>query len=237
MARDVRVILASEHAAARRLISDAIEDEDEIVIIGQAENAAKALMLARNLRPDIAVIDSWLPHTAGMDGAPMTRISGLDTAQTISLEMPNTRVILLNNLDTDSVSDPFKRATKVPSFSQAIAGWHQPLSLTQLYRETVPLAPPLFAQVLLQKDAPGMAEGFDWSDKTVIFGGYGIVFGLCLAFTIIFAGAGVVLTMLGAALLVTGLAGKLVRRRRRNSQNRHQNPAEAAETSGGSPEW
>jgi len=233
MARDVRVILASEHAATRRLISDAIEDEGEIVIIGQAENAAKAMMLARNLRPDIALIDSWLPHMAGMDGAPMTRISGLDTAQTISLEMPNTRVILLNNLDTDSVSDPFKRATKMPSFSQKIVGGHQSLSLKQLYRETVPLMPPLFAQVLLREDATGRAEGLDLSDKAVVFGGFGILFGLCLVLTIAFAGVGVVLAMLGVALLVTGFTGKLVRRLWRNSKNRHQNPAEVIETSGG----
>jgi CheY-like chemotaxis protein len=210
MARDVRVILASEHAAVRRLISDAIEDEGETVIVGQAANVAKALALARNLRPDVAVIDSWLPHMAGRDGAPMSRIGGLDTAQAISSEIPNTRVILVNNLDTKSVADSCRRATEVPVFTQKTADRHQLFSLRQLYRDTVPLAAPVFAQVLLKEDASDGAEGRGLSDKAVVYGGYGMLIGLCLTLTIVFAWIGVPLAMLGAGLLLAGFTGKLL---------------------------
>ena len=101
----VRVFLASEHSYVRDFLSEVIEQEDGVDIIGQAQDARQALTLTRNLRPDVAVIDSYLPHDAGLDTIPMSRINGLDTAQAISQEMPNTRVILLSNPESEDLSE------------------------------------------------------------------------------------------------------------------------------------
>ena len=58
--------------------------------VGEVENATKALTLAKTLRPDIAVIDSCLPNAVGLDVSPI-----------IYEQMPEVRVILVNNLDAN----------------------------------------------------------------------------------------------------------------------------------------
>ncbi len=101
----VHVLLASEYSQVRDFLSEVIEQEDGVDIIGQAQDARHALTLTRNLRPDVAVIDSYLPHDAVLDSIPLSRINGLDTAQAIFKEMPNTRVILLSNPESEGLSE------------------------------------------------------------------------------------------------------------------------------------
>jgi CheY-like chemotaxis protein len=94
--QNVRVILASEHPEVRHFLREVVEEESGAVILGQAENATKALALAKHLRPDVAIIDCYLPHTMGSDTVPLSRVGGLDVAESISEEIPDTKVVLLN---------------------------------------------------------------------------------------------------------------------------------------------
>ena len=55
---NVRVLVASEHAGTRSFLRHIVETENRTVIVAEAENGARALNLARNLRPDVALIDS-----------------------------------------------------------------------------------------------------------------------------------------------------------------------------------
>lgn len=69
--RNMRVMVASEYPEVQYFLREVVEGEDGAVIVGQAENATKALTLAQNLRPDIAIIDSYLPHVVGLDAVDM----------------------------------------------------------------------------------------------------------------------------------------------------------------------
>jgi DNA-binding NarL/FixJ family response regulator len=51
MKQQTCVVLASEYPQTRSLLKEALEGEERTVIIGQAENARRALNLARALRP------------------------------------------------------------------------------------------------------------------------------------------------------------------------------------------
>lgn len=93
------------------------------------ENVTKALILARNLRPDIAIIDCYLPYVIGLDALPPSRIGGLDTAQTISQGIPNTRVILLNNLDTEVLPEHILGSGVMAFFSRKTNGSNTPFTL------------------------------------------------------------------------------------------------------------
>src|SRR3972149_5049868 len=96
----MRVVLASERPQVQNLLVDVVEEEPGAVVVGQAENAIKALVLVENLRPDVAIIDSNLPYSVGMDRLALSRMSGLDIAQAICQTTPGTCVVLINNLDT-----------------------------------------------------------------------------------------------------------------------------------------
>lgn len=207
--QNVRIMLASEHSEVRYFLREVVEEEAGVVIIGQAENATKALTLARHLRPDVAIIDSHLPHAVGLDTVPLSRIGGLDTAQTISEEIPNTRVILLSNLDEAALPKQSLGSDRGAFFSRELIGTNTPFTLQKLYHEAEQLSILVFANVLVKQRASLRQKVANISDKAILFGGLAILGGLSLMLTVILAGAGVALASVGAATAFLGLAGKL----------------------------
>ncbi|MBI4186863.1 MAG: hypothetical protein HY530_05075 [Chloroflexi bacterium] len=203
------MLVASEYPEVRYFLREIVEEKARGIIIGQADNAARALALARDLRPDIAIVDCYLPYAIGLDAVPLSRIGGLDTAQAISAEIPNTRVIVVNNLDLQTLPQ-LSVAPKSVSFlsggtNQGSAG----LTLQELYQETAPLLPIVFASIRTEHQSTVQQRLTTVSDKAVLFGGLGIVAGLFLMLTLVLAGAGVFLATGGAAAMLFGLAGKL----------------------------
>ncbi len=204
----VRVILASEHPQARDFLREVVEEEGWAVIVGQSGNASKALTLSRNLRPDIAIIDCYLPHVVGLDGVPLSRIGGLDTAQTISEQIPNTRVLILNNLDVEALPRHGLSSDVAAFFSRETTGASIPLTLQKLYQETEQLSTPIFANVEVQPRAALQQGVSSISDKAIFFGSLGILGGLGIMLTVTLAEAGVFVVAIGAMTMLFGLMGK-----------------------------
>lgn len=203
----LRVLLASEYPEARYFLKELVEDEAGVVVVGQAENAGKALTLAQNLRPDIAIIDCYLPYRTGPALRALSRLAGLDTAQVISREIPNTRVMLLPNLDEKVPSEPGLSSDSIAFFSRKTNGSALPFTLREIYRETLAPGTVVFAHVETKEQHVLRQKIANLSDKAILFGGLGIVGGLCLMLTVILAGAGVFLTLTGGVLALLGLVG------------------------------
>jgi CheY-like chemotaxis protein len=85
------------------MLRKVVRDEPGAAVAGEAKSGAEATTLARELRPDVALLDFHLPRAIGLDSVRLSRINGLDAAQTINAEVPGTRVVLLTDLDTDVV--------------------------------------------------------------------------------------------------------------------------------------
>ncbi len=213
--QNVRIMLAAEYPEVRYFLREVAEAEAGVAIVGQAENATKALTLARHLRPDVAIIDSQLPHAVGLDTVPLSRIGGLDTAQAISEEIPNTRVILLNNLDEAVLPKQSLDSDGGAFFSREIIGTNTPFTLQKLYHEAEQLSTLVFANVEVKPRAVFRQRVSTISDKAVLFGVLGILSGVVLMLTVILAGAGVFLAVAGAATMFLGLMGKLTASLRR----------------------
>jgi CheY-like chemotaxis protein len=92
-----QVLIASEYSHLRKLLARVVEDERGLAVIGQAANQVEAMRLAREKKPDIVILDPHLPHVTGLDSVRLSRINGLDAAQAISSELPNTRVMVLTD--------------------------------------------------------------------------------------------------------------------------------------------
>jgi DNA-binding NarL/FixJ family response regulator len=80
------VLLADDHALVRYGIAALLESVDDIVVAGMAADGAEAVDLARQLRPDVALVDLSMPT---MDGVEATRL--------IHAELPETRVLILTS--------------------------------------------------------------------------------------------------------------------------------------------
>ena len=78
----VRIVLADDHAIVRQGLRALLADSFSVV--GEAENGQDAAQLARELKPDVAVLDIGMPV-----------LNGVGAALAIARDSPTTRIIAL----------------------------------------------------------------------------------------------------------------------------------------------
>jgi DNA-binding NarL/FixJ family response regulator len=66
----IRVLLADDQAMIRGGLRLILEDQPDITVVGEAADGAQAIALARELRPDVCLVDIRMP---GRDGIEVTR--------------------------------------------------------------------------------------------------------------------------------------------------------------------
>lgn len=84
------VLLADDHALFRDGIASLLR-AGGLQVIGHAANGAEAVSLARELRPDLILMDVNMPG-----------VSGLDATRAIKTEMPDIKVVMLTVSDDDA---------------------------------------------------------------------------------------------------------------------------------------
>jgi PAS domain S-box-containing protein len=109
-ARDgrIRIVLADDHAVVRQALSRLLAAEPDFEVIGEAEDGKRAIELARELAPDILVMDVNMP---GLDGVQAT--------QCIRTEAPNVRVIGLSMFREFEQADAMRAAGAVTYLSKS----------------------------------------------------------------------------------------------------------------------
>jgi len=83
----IRVLIADDHGVVRQGLRMYLSTDPELEIVGEAQNGAEAVALARQLVPDVVVMDLLMPV---MDGVKATK--------TIRNELPDTEVIALTSV-------------------------------------------------------------------------------------------------------------------------------------------
>ena len=63
----IRVVLADDHAEFRLGVREMLATDGGIVVVGEVENGAQAVALAREVRPDVVVLDLVMPVMEGTE--------------------------------------------------------------------------------------------------------------------------------------------------------------------------
>ncbi len=66
MANKITVLLVDDHSLVRRGFRRMLEDEPDIVVVGEASDGDEAVRLARDLAPQVIVMDCALPGMSGL---------------------------------------------------------------------------------------------------------------------------------------------------------------------------
>ena len=72
----IRIMLADDHPAFTAGIRAEIEKEDDMEVVGEASNGVEALQLAREIEPDILLLDMEMPGLSGLEVAQQLHAEG-----------------------------------------------------------------------------------------------------------------------------------------------------------------
>jgi DNA-binding NarL/FixJ family response regulator len=66
----IRVLLVDDHELLRAGLRSRLEREPGIAVVGEADSAERAVLVARKLQPDLILLDLLLPRKSGADVIP-----------------------------------------------------------------------------------------------------------------------------------------------------------------------
>jgi two-component system, NarL family, nitrate/nitrite response regulator NarL len=89
----IRVILVDDHGIVREGIRMVLENDDEIDVVGEAEDIASALTIMADLSPDLVLLDIDLGHQ-----------SSLDHLEQMVEASPQSRILMLTGLNDEEAN-------------------------------------------------------------------------------------------------------------------------------------
>lgn len=102
MAESIRILVADDHPLFREGVVHSLASEPDLAVVGQAASGEEALSLARDLLPDVVLLD------IGMQGW-----GGIVTAEKITTACPATRIMMLTVMeDEDKLLASFKAGAR-----------------------------------------------------------------------------------------------------------------------------
>jgi two-component system, NarL family, response regulator NreC len=66
----IRVLIVDDHELLRAGLRSRLEHEYGIAVVGEADSAERAVVMARKLQPDLILLDLLLPRKSGIDAIP-----------------------------------------------------------------------------------------------------------------------------------------------------------------------
>jgi len=89
--KKIRVLLADDHTLVRQGFRRMLEDDPEIVVVGEARTGLEAMELCKTLKPDIVVMDLSMPE-----------LGGLEATAEILKDNPKVRILILSMFSNEA---------------------------------------------------------------------------------------------------------------------------------------
>ncbi|MBB5954327.1 DNA-binding NarL/FixJ family response regulator [Saccharothrix tamanrassetensis] len=86
----IRILIVDDEALLRMAFSTVLEAQPDMEPVGEAADGTQAILLARELRPDVVLMDVRMPGT-----------DGIEATRQIIRNCPQTRVLILTTFDLD----------------------------------------------------------------------------------------------------------------------------------------
>jgi DNA-binding NarL/FixJ family response regulator len=94
----MRLLLADDHNLIREGIRVLLERLPDLKVVGEAADGQSAVRMARELKPDLAILDITMPE-----------LNGIEATRQIKAQLPDCKVILLSmHANTDMIGDALR---------------------------------------------------------------------------------------------------------------------------------
>ena len=88
--QQIRIVLADDHAVVREGTRVLLEQEIDLLVVGEASDGDEAIRLVGELRPDVAILDIAMPNK-----------NGIEATREIKRRWPGTSVLVLTGYDDE----------------------------------------------------------------------------------------------------------------------------------------
>jgi len=139
----IRIVIADDHSVVRQGLRMFLGADPEIEIVGEARDGAEALALARELRPDVVLMDLLMPV-----------MDGITATAAIRREVPATEVVALTSVLEDATVVDAVRAGAIGYLLKDTEAHELRRSIKAAAAGQVQLAPGAAARLLHEMRTP-----------------------------------------------------------------------------------
>ncbi|MGI9861647.1 response regulator transcription factor [Moorella naiadis] len=152
-----RLLLVDDHTLIRKGLRLLMASWEGFEVVGEASNGQEAIELALELRPNIVLMDIYMP-----------RMNGLEATRRLKALLPEVKVVILTVADDD---EAFRAALEVGAegyLLKTVEPQHLYYLLQEVARGEVPLAAALTKKILPQLKATEKSDPLSPREKEVL---------------------------------------------------------------------
>jgi two-component system, NarL family, response regulator LiaR len=155
--RAIRLLIADDHAVVRQGLRMFLSLDDEIEVVGEAADGRKAVELARDLRPDVVLMDLLMPVMDGITATAMIRG-----------DLPDVEVIALTSVLEDASVVGAVKAGAIGYLLKDTEGEELRRAVKAAASGKVQLSPPAAARLVREVRAPDSPEALTPRETEVL---------------------------------------------------------------------
>ncbi len=139
----IRVLIVDDHTLFRRGVSTLLSGREDMEVVGEASDGREAVERARDLMPDVILMDIKMPE-----------MDGLAATKQIKAELPYVRIMMLTVSETDEDLFEAVKAGAQGYLLKNVDPDYLVACVQQVQRGEVPIAPTMAAKILRELTAP-----------------------------------------------------------------------------------
>ncbi|RLC76142.1 MAG: DNA-binding response regulator [Chloroflexi bacterium] len=141
--KPIRILIADDHPLVRNGMRTLLSTQPDLEFVGEAENGAKAVKLARKLQPDIILLDLVMPQ-----------MDGLEALAQIKEDNPNARVLVVTSFADDEKVFPAIKGGALGYFLKEASPCMLAQAIRDVHQGELWLHPTIARKVIGELDRP-----------------------------------------------------------------------------------
>lgn len=137
------ILLVEDHEVMRHGLRFLINNQAEMEVIAEAEDGLTSIELARELKPDVVILDLSLPD-----------VSGIEATREIKRKVPNVKIITLSMYSDKRFVDGVLGAGAAGYLLKDCAFWDLPAAIRAVIADKVYLGAHLSRKTSIQEEFP-----------------------------------------------------------------------------------